>query len=96
MKRNTRGNYQKDGAYTEVPLERSYTYEDVIEEANKYLKSDGINLRLYRPKGGVLILSKDLSLNGKDVPWTLGFYMRMRHLGPDAIQFGIGPAQEVG
>ena len=34
-------------------------------------KLDGSNFRLYRPRGGALILHKDLSLNGKTVPWTL-------------------------
>lgn len=95
MKKNTKGNYQRDGAYTEVELERSYTYENVVEVANNYLKLDCSNLRLYRPRNGVLILRRNLTLNEKSVSWSLGSYMRMRHIGPDAVQLGIGPGQEV-
>ena len=81
--------------FTELELERSHTYKDIIEIAANYFKLDGSNFRLYRPRGGALILHKDLSFNGKTVPWTLGSYMRLRHLGPDALQLGIGPPQEV-
>ena len=95
MKRNTKGNYQKDGAFTEVELERSYTYDNVVQVASSSLNCSNCST-LYRPRGGVTILRKNLTLNGKSVSWTLGSYMRMRHLGPDALQLGIGPAQEVG
>lgn len=80
----------------ECELERSFRYETVIEIAGNFLKFDPlVRLHLYRPRGGVLILPEDIVINGEPVPWTLGSYMRMRHLGPDALQIGIGPAQEV-
>ena len=82
---NTKSNYQR----AELEIERSHTYKDIIEVAANYLKLDGSNFRLYRPRGGALTLT---SLNGKTVPWTLGSYMRLRHLGPDALQLGIGPS----
>ncbi len=82
----------------ECELDRSYSYDVLIEVASEFLKMDGssVRLHLYRPRGGVLIIPKDIILNDVPVPWTLGSYMRMRHIGPDAVQLGIGPANEVG
>lgn len=94
MKKNSKGNYHRDGVFTEVALERSYTYDEVIRAANDFFK--GFNgSTLYRPRGGVIILRKNLVLNGNSVSWTLGSYMRMKKVGPDAIQLGIGPSQKV-
>lgn len=73
-------------------LYRSSSYDEVVETAGNFLKLDDSfsRLHLYRPKGGVLILSNDIMLNNEPVPWTLGAYMRLRHLGPDALQLGVG------
>ena len=48
--------------FTELELERSHTYKDIIEIAANYFQLDGSNFILYRPRGGALILHKDLSL----------------------------------
>ena len=82
----------------ECELDKSYSYSTVIEVASEFLKMDGssVRLSLYRPRGGVLIIPNDIVLNDIPVPWTLGSYMRMKHIGPDVVQFGIGPADKVG
>jgi hypothetical protein len=82
----------------ECELERSYSYDTVVEVASNFLKMDepSVRLHLYRPKGGVLIVPNDITLTDVPVPWTLGSYMRLRHIGPDAVQLGVGPAEEVG
>ena len=48
---------REDGEFIEIELERSYTYEKIIDVANKILKNDSFPLRLYR---GVRILPEDL------------------------------------
>ena len=74
----------------ECELDRSYSYDDLVSE---FLQMDGssVRLHLYRPRGGVLIVPNDIVLNDIPVSWTLGAYMRMKHVGPDAVQFGMGP-----
>ena len=97
MKTNARGMYQKDGALLECELDRSDTYTEVVGAVSRFLKMDdsSVRLQLFRPRGGVTILPNDIMLNKEFVAWTLGSYMRARHIGPDVIQLGIGPAQDV-
>jgi hypothetical protein len=60
-----------------------------IPQLWKLLVLDGSSAR-----GGVSI---HIIWNGTSVPWTFGtyMYMKMRHIGPDAVQLGVSPSSEV-
>ena len=89
MKRNARNYFRRDGPFIECELSRTDTYSDVVEKICSYFKVAEASTSLYRPHNGTIIPSTELTVNNKSVIWTLGSYMRVRHLGPENLQIGI-------
>ena len=81
--KNNRGLFRRDGALIKCELSRSDTYSDVVEKLSD-MKSPS-KLCLYRPYSG----AQEFKI---DVIWTLGYYMRVKHAGPE---LGIGRSGEV-
>jgi hypothetical protein len=91
MKKNRRNYYRRDGPFVECELSRSDDYERLIEKIASFLNMNNSPLlSLYRPHGGAYIPNQDLVVNDISLTWTLGSYMRVRHIGPEAVQIGIG------
>lgn len=91
MKKNRRNYYRRDGPFIECELSRLDDYENVIRKVASFLNiEDSPSLSLFRPHSGAYIPNQEIVINDIPVVWTLGSYMRMRHIGPEAVQIGIG------
>jgi hypothetical protein len=94
----SKGLMRRDGPLVECELRRNDTYSDVVEKVATFLRLQGppSSLCLYRPRGGALIPARELSINNVSVMWMLGSYMRLKRIGPDCVQLGVGEATKVG
>ena len=81
--------FKRDGSLIECELSRCDTYSDVVEKVSRFLGLDEpTQFCLYRPHGGAVIPAREFVINNSPVMWTLGSYMRVKHVGPEAIQIG--------
>lgn len=89
---------RRDGHFVECELRRNDTYSDVVEKVATFFRvpHSPSSLCLYRPRGGAIIPAQELMIGKASVMWTLGAYMRLKHVGPDCIQIGIGESEKVG
>lgn len=92
----SKGLMRRNGPFVECELRRKDTYSDVVEKVATFLRIHSpSSLCLYRPRGGAIIPAKELTINSVSQMWTLGAYMRLKHVGPDCVQIGVGEAEKV-
>lgn len=96
--KKSKGLMRRDGPLIECELRRNDTYSDVVEKVASFLRIHPSTSShcLYRPRGGAIIPAQELVINSVSVMWTLGSYMRLKHVGPDCVQIGVGEAEKVG
>lgn len=97
MVKSSKGLMRREGPFVECELRRSDTYSDVVEKVAKFLRMErpSSSLCLYRPRGGAIIPAQEIMINKTSVMWTLGAYMRLKRIGPDVVQIGVGESEKV-
>lgn len=73
-------------------MRRSHLYSDVAENGAGILrlKTKSGALALFNGRGGLIPDKNVIIDDGAEVVWTLGGYLRARHISPEQARLGVG------
>lgn len=85
------GLYKRSGPYVDLPVSKSDSHKDVVKKGVEILElDDQKSYKLFTARG-CLISSHNIMLSEScdiKVPWTVGNYMRSKHVG--SLRLGVG------
>ena len=86
MKLSGRNKYVHDSPYFEVHINKSDTYEKVVEKAVTQLDMKGDNFVLLRASGIIIVNEPLQTSRGVTKIWTIGSYL---HLCSSKLRLGV-------